>query len=367
MKQSFLSFALFFSISFSYAQMDVPSAGGNPRAKITEEVGITDITIKYCRPDVSGREGKIWGSLVTYGFSTTNFTTNKNNSPWRAGANENTTISFEHDVKLEGKPVKAGTYGLHFAVWPDSGMLILSTQTDAWGSFYYDEKYDALRVSVKPVATDKSTEWLKYEFIEHKEKYCVVAMVWEKLMIPFKIEVDVENIVLNRLREQVTSQKGFFSSSMIQAAQYCLNKNINLEEALTWSQRAVTGFGGQKSFLSLRNLATAYEKLNRLTQADSVMNEALTMATVNQYTGYGRALIAQKRNDKALEVLIANQKKNGDVFAVNNGLMFGYSAKADYKKALAAAEKAMAQAPNDAAKKTLEGQIAKLKEGKDVN
>ena len=268
---------------------------------------------------------------------------------------------------FEIQNVKAGTYGLHFAVWPDSVILILSNQTDAWGSFYYDEKYDALRVTLKPVITDKSTEWLKYEFIEHKEKYCVVAMMWEKLMIPFKIEVDVENIVLNRLREQVTSQKGFNSNNMIQAAQYCLNKNINLEEALGWSQRAITGNGGQKSFVSLRVLATAYEKLNRLPQADSVMAEALTMANVNQYTAYGRALIAQKRTDKALEVLIASQKKNGDVFVVNNGLMFGYSAKADYKKALAAAEKAMIQAPNDAAKKTLEGQIVTLKEGKDVN
>jgi hypothetical protein len=367
MKKSFLLFVLCLSLTLSQAQMDLPPSGGNPRAKITEEVGITDITIKYCRPDVSGREGKIWGSLVTYGFSTTNFITNKNNSPWRAGANENTTISFEHDVKLGGKNVKAGTYGLHIALWPDSAILILSTQSDAWGSFYYDDKYDAIRVTVKPVVTDKSTEWLKYEFVEHKEKYCVVAMMWEKLMIPFKIEVDVENIVLNRLREQVTSQKGFNSTNMIQASQYCFNKNINLEEALGWSQRAITGNGGQRSYVSLRNLATGYEKLNRLPQADSVMNEALTMANVNQYVAYGRALITQKRADKALEVFLANQKKNGDVFAVNNGLMYGYSVKADYKKALAAAEKAMAQAPNDAAKKTLEGLIAKLKEGKDVN
>ena len=98
------------------------------------------------------------------------------------------------------------------------------------------------------------------------------------------------------------------------------------------------------------------------------MTEALTMANVNQYIGYGRALITQKRNDKAVEVLLAAKTKFGDVFAVNNGLMFGYSAKADFKNALVFAEKAMAQASrNDAAKKTLEGQIAKLKEGKDIN
>lgn len=362
---------LFFTVALFYmtavAQMDIPPSGGNPRAKITEEVGITDITIKYSRPDVAGREGKIWGDLVSYGFSTTNFISNKNNSPWRAGANENTTISFEHDVKLEGKNVKAGIYGLHIAVWPDSVLLILSNQANAWGSYYYEEKDDALRVIVKPILQGKSTEWLKYEFINYKENSCTIAMLWEKWMIPFSVEVDVENIVLASLRDQVKSQKGFNSTNLIQASQYCFNKNINLDEALGWAQRAITGIQGQKSYVSLRNLASGYEKMNRLTQADSIMNEALTIANTNQYTSYGRALITQKRTDKALEVFLANQKKNGDVFAVNNGLMFGYSAKAEFKKALAAAEKAMTQAPNENAKKTLAAQIEKLKEGKDVN
>jgi hypothetical protein len=345
------------------AQMDLPPSAGNPRAMISEEIGITSITIKYSRPDVNGREGKIWGNVVTYGFSTTNNITNTSTSPWRAGANENTIITFEHDVKLEGRNVKAGSYGLHFAVWPDSVMLILSNQTNAWGSFFYGEKEDALRVIVKPVALEKSVEWLKYEFITHKEKGCTIAMEWEKLMIPFKIEVDVDNIVAARLRDQVKSQLGFNSLNLIAAANFFLNKNINLDEALSWTQRAAA----LKSYTTLRTMATAYEKLNRLKEADSVMTEALTMATANQYTAYGRALITQKRMDKALEVLLANQKKNGDVFTVNNGLMFGYAAKGDYKKAIVAAEKAMAQAPNENAKKTIEGQIAKLKEGKDVN
>jgi hypothetical protein len=357
-----------FAIATTYlqiasAQMDLPPSGGNPRARITEEVGITDITITYTRPDVNGREGKIWGNLVTYGFSTNSFITNKNTSPWRAGANENTTISFEHDVKLEGRPVKAGTYGLFMAVWPDSVLLILSNQSNAWGSFYYEDKYDALRVTVKPAVLEKNVEWLKYEFIEQKEKSCTIALLWEKKMIPFKIEVDVDNIVINRLREQVTSQRGFNQLNLVAAANYCLNKNINLEEALSWSQRAA----GFKSYSTLRTLATAYEKLSRLKEADSVMVEALTMSTAAQYVGYGRALITQKRADKALEVLLTGKTKFGDVFAVNNGLMFGYAAKADHKNAIVYATKAMAQAPNDAARKTLEDQIAKLKEGKDVN
>jgi len=369
MKKLNLLIAIIFMAGNSFAQMDLPPSGGNPRATISEEVGITSITIKYSRPDVNKREGKIWGdgNVVTYGFSTQNYITNKNTSPWRAGANENTIISFEHDVKIEGQPLKAGTYALFMAMGADNVTLIFSTKSEAWGSFYYDEKYDALRVNVKPVALDKSVEYLKYEFIEHKEKYCVIAMQWEKLSVPFKVDVDVENIVVARLREQLTSQKGFTPALELQAAQYCLNKNINLEEALTWSRRAIEGPGGQKTYITLRNLATAYEKLNRIPEADSTMTEALTIATANQYTAYGRILITQKRVDKAIEVFIASQKRYGDVFAVNNGLMSGYSAKGDFKKAITYAEKAMVQSTGDAAKKQIEGYIAKLKEGKDIN
>jgi tetratricopeptide (TPR) repeat protein len=363
-----LSVILFSAINL-FAQLDLPPSGGNPRAKITEEVGITDITIVYSRPDVNKREGKVWGdgNLVTYGFSTTNFITNKNTSPWRAGANENTTITFEHDVKVEGESIKAGTYGLFMAMGADNVTVIFSKQADAWGSFYYDEKYDALRVNVKPVALDKSVEWLKYEFIEQREKYCVVAMQWEKLSVPFRIDVDVDNIALARIREELTSRKGFTPALILTATQFCFNKNINLEEALQWSKKAIDGQGGQKTYITLRNLATAYEKLNRIPEADSAMTEALAIATANQYTAYSRILITQKRADKALEVLLASQKRYGDIFGVNNGLINGYSAKGDFKNAIKYAEKAMAQAPNDAVKKTIEGQIAKLKEGKDIN
>ena len=209
MKKLQLLAAILLFTATAFAQLDLPASGNNTRATISEEVGVTSITIKYSRPDVNKREGKIWGdgNVVTYGFSTQNYITNKNTSPWRAGANENTIIIFEHDVKVEGQALKAGTYSLHMAMGADNVTLIFNTQSEAWGSFYYDEKYDALRVNVKPVALDKSVEYLKYEFIEHKEKYCVIAMQWEKLSVPFKVDVDVDNIILARLREQLTSQE----------------------------------------------------------------------------------------------------------------------------------------------------------------
>ncbi len=369
MKKITIFLAMLFIFISTFAQLDLPASGNNPRATVTEEVGITSISIKYSRPDVNKREGKIYGdgNIVPYGFTTGNFITNKSTSPWRAGANENTIISFEHDVKIEGKPIKAGSYGLHMSMGADNVTIIFSTQKDAWGSFYYDEKYDVLRVNVKPVALEKSVEYLKYEFIEHKEKHCVIAMQWEKLSVPFKVDVDVDNLVLATVREELTSRKGFTPALTMQAAQYCFTKNINLDEALVWSKRAIDGQGGQKTYITLRNLATAYEKLNRIPEADSTMNEALLIATANQYTAYGRQLITQKRADKAMEVFTASKKRYGDIFGVNNGLMSGYSAKADFKNAIKFAEKAMTQAPSDAAKKQFETLLIKLKEGKDIN
>jgi len=354
---------VFFAIiQTSIAQMDLPPSGGNPRATISEEVGITSITIKYSRPDVNGREGKIWGTLVTYGFTSQNLNTNKNDMPWRAGANETTMITFEHDVKVEGQPIKAGTYGLYMAAYADKVTLIFSKQADGWGSFFYEEKNDVLRVDVKPVALDKSVEYLKYEFIEHKEKYCVIALQWEKLSIPFKVDVDVENIVLARMKEQVTGQRGFNALNLQAAVNYFSNKGIYLDEALGWAIRGANF----KSFATLNALSSVYAKMNKIKESDSVLNEALMYATPTQSLNAGRSLITVKRLDKALEVFNGSQNKNGDVFQVNAGFMSYYSAKGDFKIALDYANKALVQAP-DAAKPSINANIAKLKEGKDIN
>src|SRR6187401_1447952 len=360
MKKILIAAATLFVSASLTAQMDLPASGNNTRATISEEVGITSITIKYSRPDVNGREGKIWGTLITYGFTSQNLNTNKNDMPWRAGANETTMITFEHDVKVEGKDIKAGTYGLYMAVYADRATIIFSKQADTWGSFFYEEKNDVLRVDVKPVALDKSVEYLKYEFIEHKEKYCVIALQWEKISIPFR--VDVDNIVLARMRDQVAGQRGFNPFLLAAAANYFINKNINLDEALGWAQRAAL----TKSFFTLNTLGTAYTKLNRLKEADSTMNEALVFAVPAQFQAYGRGLVTAKRLDRWMEVLNATQKRSGDVFIVNAGYMSYYSAKGDFKKALDYANKALAQAP-ETAKPAINANIAKLKEGKDIN
>jgi tetratricopeptide (TPR) repeat protein len=182
-----------------------------------------------------------------------------------------------------------------------------------------------------------------------------------KLSIPFRVDVDVDNIVLARMRDRVVWSAGFQSTPST-AANYFINKKINLDEALAWSQRAASF----KSFSTLNTLGTAYTMLNKLKEADSAMNEALVFANAGQFLNYGRSLITAKRLDRALEVFNASQKKNGDVLQVNGGFMSYYSAKGDFKKALEYANKALTQAP-EPQKATINAMIAKLKEGKDIN
>lgn len=143
-------FTLFILLGIQHsvnAQLTFPANGGNKKAMVGERIRITDVTIRYDRPGVKGREGEIWGKLIHTGYTDLGFGTSKA-APWRAGANESTTIEFSTDVMIEGKPLKAGKYGFFVAYDPSECTLIFSNNNTAWGSFFYDEKEDALRVNV---------------------------------------------------------------------------------------------------------------------------------------------------------------------------------------------------------------------------
>jgi hypothetical protein len=345
----------------------LPPSGGNKKASVTERIGITDVTIQYHRPGVKGREGKIWGQLVPYGFTDLGFGPRKP-APWRAGANENTTISFANDVKVEGKDLPAGTYGLHMAMEPESCTVIFSKNSTSWGSYFYDANEDALRVTVKPVKLDQSEEWLKYEFTEQTPNSAVVALEWEKLKIPFKVEVDVPKIVVASLRRELRNSPGFDWQNWNAAAAYCLQNNVNLEEALVWAEKAIgEPFIGQANFATLSTKAQLQEKLGHQSEADATMKQAMEKATPLEIHGYGRQLLAQNRPKDALNIFLMNAKKNGNAWPVNVGLARGYSAVGDTKNALKYAKLALPQAPDEVNKKSISDMITSLSQGKAVN
>src|SRR5689334_21986858 len=194
MKKMFLCLLATIVMISSFAQipLTVSPSGGNKKAIIGERIGLTDVTIHYDKPGVKGREGKIWGQLIPVGFNDPGFGSSKS-SPWRAGSNENTTIEFSTPVKIEGQNLPAGRYGFFIAYDPNECTIIFSTNSTSWGHYFYNANEDALRVKVKPQALDKSVEWLKYDFSNETENSAVISLQWEKLAIPFKVEVDYIN------------------------------------------------------------------------------------------------------------------------------------------------------------------------------
>ena len=217
-----------------------------------------------------------------------------------------------------------------------------------------------MRVKVKPAATDKSVEWLKYEFMNETENSATIALVWEKLMIPFKVEVDLVKLQLESFRRELRGERSFSPGwqSYQQAARYTADKNIDLEEGLKWADQAVSDqFVGEANFVTLSTKADILAKLGRKNEADTIMKKALPMGNMQQVHQYGRQLLAEKKYKEALEVFKMNNQKNPNQFTTLMGLTRGYSANGDYKNALKYANLALPLAPGQQAKTMVETMV----------
>jgi hypothetical protein len=364
MKQLFLLLLLAVSTPLLRGQVmnSLPASGGNLKSTASQRIGITDIAITWDAPAVKGREGKIWGTEVAhYGFQNLGFGSAKE-SPWRAGANENTTFTFGTDVSVEGKPLAAGKYGFFIAVYPDSCTLIFSRNSTAWGSYFYNPAEDALRVTVRQQKDlPQSRERLTFEFSDQTENSTTVALLWERWRIPVRIAIDLNKTVVEGLRRELQNSPGFYEQNLSGAAIWCLQHNTNLDEALTWADNAINM---APTFSNYQVKSRILDKMGRSTEAEKTITSALDKASVQELHQYGRQLVSEKKAAKALEVFQLNHKKNGDAWPVHVGLMRGYSANGDLKKALEHAQIAVKQAPDDLNRKNLEGYVKTLSEGK---
>jgi tetratricopeptide (TPR) repeat protein len=371
MKRCLLLSGIIFICAQLFAQVPYNAAvpnGYTRKASVSEYVGLTRVTITYHRPAVKGREGKIWGGTVHKGFIDQGFGSRKP-APWRAGANENTIIEFDQDVTIEGQPLAKGRYGFFIAYDPVESTIIFSKKTDAWGSFFYDEKDDALRVRVKPQPVDQHVENLKYEFSGQSPNAAVVALSWEKLSIPFRVEVDYLKQQFDAFVAEAQNPRGFTSQGLNIAANWCLQNNYQLEKALGWATLASSaGFPGDPNYFPAHaTKILILEKLGKTDEASAATKTALPLGNMAQLQQFGRQLITAKKPKAALEVFQFNYNKNPDQFIALTGMARGLSANGEYTKALGFATKALAIAPNDAGKKTVEAMIVNLKAGQDIN
>ena len=331
----------------------------SPWAMVMQRVGISDVTISYHSPAVNGRE--VWGKLVPYGFESSNPFGNGKPTPWRAGANENTTITLTHDAMIEGKPLHAGTYGLFMVTGPDTWTIIFSNNSTSWGHFFYEESEDALRVTVKPVAVSESQDRLSYGFDNTNTTQTTLYLRWEKLKVPITIAFDTPTIVVENLKKQLRSRDSFDGKSLIQGANYCLQNNIALDQAALWADRAIVyGGGNPAQFVK----AAILEKQGKTQEADAMRKTAIESATENELNQYGYNLLAQKKMKEAVAVFQTNAKKHAESWNVWDSLADGYDQSGDKKLAIENYNKALKMVKDDANKKRIGDILKRLNESK---
>jgi hypothetical protein len=368
--RTLLQISLAISLSASlFAQapgLTGPPSGNNQKASVTQFIGPVKISIDYSSPAVRDRRGQIWGKLVPYGMADLGVLGGKL-SPWRGGANENTVFTISDPVTIEGQTLPAGKYGLHFIPGQDEWTIIFSKDAEAWGSFFYDDSHDALRVKVKP-AKHEYREWLTYESPVRRPAEATAELQWEELSVPWHIKVDnVGDIYVTKIRQELKGSFGFNPKYYDAAAQICVQEGTHLEDALNWADLAINNPAiGQTNFDTLSTKALVLSKMGRDADAQTIMQTALRHPTASaiQIHTYGRQLLTAGKKQEALDVFKLNAERNGDAWPVNVGLARGYMAVGDYPKALEYAQKAVAQAPDNQNKSNLEAMVKSLADGK---
>jgi len=318
------------------------------RASVTQRVGLSDITITYHVPMVGGRE--VFGKTVPY------------SRVWRAGANENTTITFTDDVTVEGKPLPAGTYGLHLIPDKEQWTVIFSKNSTSWGSFSYDEKEDALRVTVKPHAAE-FREALAYTFDDTKPESTDATLRWDKTAVPIRIGVDVKAVVLRSIKNELRNVGGFTWAGFEEAANWCLDNNYELEQALKWGDQSIQA---EERFENLETKSRVLKAMNRNDEADKVLAQALDRATAVQLYVYARGLQRQGNAKRAFELYPQVPKKDPKAWIGHLATARVASNSGDFTSATKEMSQAIEGAPANT-KGALEPLLKRLQNKDDIN
>ncbi len=347
------------AIGQELSELSIPPNGQNQKAEVSQWIGLVKVTIAYHSPNVHGpagrdRTGHIWGELVKYGMFDDGFGPSKA-APWRAGANETTTITLSHDVKIGGKDLRAGTYALFLELQPSGPWTWIFSTQPGWGAYQYDPKYDVLRVEATPQPAGY-TEFLTYGFDDRKIDSASAYLQWEKQRIGFKIDVPNSlQLYVDQMRKDLLGWPGFNYQNWQSAAQFCADNKINLDEALVWADKAISepfrnAAQGREDFFTLRTKAAVLRAMGRDQQADTVMDKAVGFAEapVLGIHQYGQALLAAGKKDKAMQIFRMNRQRHpDDTFVTYVGLARGYTAVGDVKNAIANWEIAIRNLPDN--------------------
>jgi hypothetical protein len=254
-------------------------------------------------------------------------------SPWRAGANENTILHLSHDAKVEGTLVPAGDYGLFFIVNKDNtGELILSKDYKSWGAFWYNPKQDQMRAKSTIRDVPQSVEKLYYSFDTVSRTWAALDLNWAKKQFPVKIEFAVDEIVIDNAREVLNGQTAFLYQNLNAAANYSLAHNIDTALGMKWINRSIAANPG--SFNSLAIKAGFLKNAEDSNAAAKLMKEAEPFATDAELNAYGYQLLGVQKYAQAIDVLKLNTVKHPENANTWDSLGEAYALSGDKKNAI---------------------------------
>jgi hypothetical protein len=340
-----LSLSLMFSLSLSLSSQEITTPRtASPHAIVTQTIGISTITVDYSRPSVKGR--KVWGDLVPYGWNVQSFG-NMKSAPWRTGANENTTVTFSHDAKVEGQAIPKGTYGLFFTIHEDNtGEVILSKDYRSWGSYFYEPTRDQLRTTIK-LRDIPMTETLTFDFINLTKNGGELVLNWEKKQFPVKVEFAVDDIVIANAAEELKGPAGFSWQGYSSAANYAMQNKVNPDIGLVWADRAISM---NRNFSTLMVKSNLLRNQGKIAEATNLETEALSFATEAEVNVYGYQLLGEGKHDDAIRIFKINTDKYPSSANAFDSLGEAYFMKGDKEKAIANFKKALTLNPNAATK-----------------
>ncbi|WP_057937733.1 DUF2911 domain-containing protein [Algoriphagus resistens] len=261
-------------VSFAQ-QIQMPQA--SPSAKIAQKVGLTDVTVDYSRPSTKDR--KIFGELVPYG------------QVWRTGANGATVLSFSTDVIIDGKNIPAGQYALYSIPGKSEWTMILSRNIKLWGAIGYNESEDVIRFSAKPEKLNKKAETFEISFANMTDTGSDLSLKWEKTKIDFRIETEVDPLVMSQIKEYVIDANNADPSLLYSAASYYYTNKKDLNQAFNWINESVED---DPKYWTMHLKAKIEAALGKKTEALESAEEAIDLAEEagNQdYVGLNERLI----------------------------------------------------------------------------
>lgn len=332
-----------FALAPAQAQMPILNLPRESQgASVSQTIGLTRISVAYHRPAVKGR--KIWGALVPF------------DAVWRAGANENTILTVTSPFQIDGIPLPAGSYGMHLLPSATGWTMILSREANAWGSFSYTAKEDAIRFQVAPRSAEFQ-EYLQYSFEDPTDSTVSLTLHWEKLAGTFSLTIPTDQVVRDSIAQQLRDIPYFFGDSWAEAARWALQHN-DLASAGPWADSALKR---QVSFRNQQLKATVLERQGDRAGAESLRQQSMALATEPDINLLGYQALTAGNTDEAIRLFQRNVRDYPKSWNVWDSLAEAYAKKGDKKQALANYQKALDMVNDETQKARIRGAMAGIR------